>query len=683
MATTVLPVAEIKRENVRLDPDTRKYQFDDEAMLKLILDDASAADNYMNINSQWSAGWTQSIVLQQSPQSSFDGIGGLTVPKFTLSNHLSAIIPKLTGGLFYADPPMLLRPRPGTDPQIVRAKEALFSFQFDEMQFEEEVEAGLEQMALLGTGIWKWGWCSYKKSEKKYVRKTDTVPVNLPYSTANIHTPESDEFEVEYEDKDIERPWFKACDIRTVLVTPGLRRGDIRKAKGGVVYRDYATWDDLDKLRDIEGYDIPSREELEVFFLERKGVKPDNMAMMLPEGMRGYIQQALPRSQKSTADPFENGLEILERWDDDKVGVVLCHEEDHILIRNEQNPYGVIPFFSANWRNLLDCFYGQGLGQLVGSEQMVEQGTIALALGMLAYGLQPTAVRKKGFNAISQPTKWEQGGIIDVEDDVDKAYKFLEFPKVPPEAWQMVGLSQATAQETSGANQQTTMGAGAAGVKTTGMRSGTGAALVGQANASRLDGPMERFIRQVFKPFIYKMDELNNEKLPTRILNEVLGDEIAKDFKVDHIEFRNAKIEYDVLAGAHLGAKKEKLQFLPFVMQMVNNPTLMELAAEQGLSFNFKAWFDEFSDLAGGQFNQDLFVQMTPQQKQKRAANSPAGVAQIKGQAAKNLNDTKFAQQQQLLEQEQLGEAAAHDQKIMLEHALNTQIGTGTFEESQ
>ena len=69
----------------------------------------------------------------------------------------------------------------------------------------------------------------------------------------------------------------------------------------------------------FQGYDIPDRETLETFFLERKGAQPDNLAMTLPEGMRGYIQQALPRSYKSTADPFENGLELLELWDKDKV----------------------------------------------------------------------------------------------------------------------------------------------------------------------------------------------------------------------------------------------------------------------------------------------------------------------------------------------------------------------------
>ena len=395
--------------------------------------------------------------------------------------------------------------------------------------------------------------------------------------------------------------------------------------------------------------------------------------MTIPENMRGYLQHAVPRNYKATADPFENGLKLIERVDKQKKIVVLQIGGEHnFLIYNGPNEYGKINYLSCNWRNLPDAFYGQGLGQLIGSEQMVEQGTTALALAMLAYGLQPTGVRKKGFNALSQDILADGSSIFSVEDDVDKAFKWLEYPKVPGEAWQFIMQAKSDSAETSGANQQTSMGAGSSGVKTTGMRSGTGAALVGQASASRLDGPVERFIRQVFVPWLYEMDQLNNKMLPTKILNEVLGEEIGQQFKVDHIKFRNAKMEYDVLAGAHLGAKKEMAQFMPFVMQLVNNPTLMEMAAEQGLAFNFKAWFEQFSHLAGFAFAQDFFIPADQQQQQKRAANSPAGVQQAKAGAAQQSELQKFQQNQKLLDQEQVGKGANEVQRVILEHVLDS-----------
>src|SRR5260221_14392040 len=108
----VTPIAEITSAEMHKDPDTGTYQYTDRAALKLVIDDASLADNYTNIN-QWAAMWAQSDVILQSPQSAaaFDGMFMSNVPKFTLSNHISSITPKIMEGLFYEDPPFLLCPR--------------------------------------------------------------------------------------------------------------------------------------------------------------------------------------------------------------------------------------------------------------------------------------------------------------------------------------------------------------------------------------------------------------------------------------------------------------------------------------------------------------------------------------------------------------------------------------------
>ena len=672
------PVGEITSAEMHKDRDTGTYLYSDRAALKLVIDDASLADNYANIN-QWASQWTQSIILQQSPQSAaaFDGVFLSSVPKFTLSNHISTIVPKVMEGLFYEDPPFLLRPRPGTKQNVVQAKTALFSAQLWDMKFEEEIERGLEQMTLLGTGIWKWGYLEHDINIKKYRRKAAQAIQNSVLPTNPLDTPDSDDFEIFVEAVKISRPWIKATDIRTVLVDPGCRMGDIRRAKW-VIYRDYATYDDLNALRNVPGYDIPDEDALRSFFLSNEMSGPDNITMTIPEGMRGYLQQAIPRNFRSSADHLQNSLEILERWDNDKVIVVLSFGGRNILIRNEANPYGKIPFLSANWRNMEDAFYGQGLGQLIGAEQVVEQGVTNLALDLLAYGLQPTAVRKKGFNVPTQFTRWKQGGIIDVDDDVDKAFKFLTMPPVPGEAWQFISQAQATSQQTSGANENFSLGASSAGIKTTGARTATGAAGVIQANASRLDGPSGRLVRQVFEPWLYQMDELNNELLPTSVLRRVLGEELGQAWMGDHIDFRNAKFEYEVLAGAHLGAKKEMAQALPIIIQLLNNPTFVKNVNDAGYQFNAVAIFKAFTDAAGWKFSQDFLEKMTPQQQQKYEANSPVALQQQQAQAAQAMQQQKFEQEKELEDQRQLGKAGAEVLRQATEHSLAGEMGQPT-----
>ena len=602
------PASEISEENTHVDSETDTLQFNDAAALKLVLDDANTCGTYINVN-QWASGWTLSDVIYQSPAaaSAFDGgnVAQANVPKFTVSNHISSIVPKVMGGIFYEDPPFLLRPLPGTDEDTVKVKTAIFSEQLWEMKFEEECERMMDQMALLGTCIGKWGYTEYNKKTKRYVRVDDPLTLDMPSGVQQQETPESEEFKTVFDDELVSHPWLKYCDIRTVLVDPSCRYGDIRRAHY-VIYRDYATYADLDHLRGVEGYDIPSEAVLKYLFLSKPSTGSDNISLTLPEGMRGYLQHAVPRNYKTSADPTANALEILERWDNEKVIVVLCFNGHNILIRNEANPYGKIPFLSANWRNIPDAFYGQGLGQLVGSEQLVEQGITNIALDLLAYGLQPTAVRKKGFNTPTQNVRWKQGGIIDVDEDVDKAFKFLTMPPVPGEAWTFIQQAQSAAAATSGANEQVVQGAGGMGNKATGMRSGTGAAAVVQANASRLDGPMGRFVRQVFVPFLYIVDELNNDYLPTSVMKKIAGETMAKTYKVDQLKIRNAKLEFEVLAGTKLGAKKEMAQFLPIMLQIFNNPTFTQDLAAAGYIFDPVAIFQSFADAAGWKFSSVL-----------------------------------------------------------------------------
>ena len=673
------PASEVTKESEIVDKDTGTIRYNDAASVRLVLDDTERADTFINQN-QWAAGWTLADMLYQSPasQSAFDNnVGDACVPKYMVSNHISAIVPKVMGGIFYEEPPFLLRPRPGTKANIVDAKTAIFAAQLGAMRFEEEVERTIDQAALLGTGIMKWGYQEYDKKMKRRVRLGKKFVVKQADGSAKEYdSPESDDFKIEFYDKKVSHPWVKFCDLRTVLVNPGCRVGDIRRS-GWLVYRDYGTYQDLDRLRDIDGYDIPSEEVLRKVFANGLSTGVDNITLTLPEGMKGYLQHAMPRSYKTTSDPLQQPIEILERWDENKVIVILSCNAHNILIRNEANPYGKIPFFSFNWRNIPDCFYGQGLGLLIGSEQVVEQGITNLALSLLAYGLQPTAVRKKGFNVPTQTVKWRQGGIIDVEEDVDKAFKFLQMPGVPSEAWSFLQQAQTSGASTSGANEQVVQGAGAMGARSTGMRSGTGAAAVIQANASRLDGPVSRFVRQVFEPWLYQMDELDNDLLPAKVLRDLLGEELGKPYLVDHMDYREAKIEYEVLAGSKLGAKKEMSQFLPIMVQFTSNPTFTKNVTDAGYMWDGVAIFNEFAHAAGWKYSQSFLRKMTPQELQARDANSPAVLQGRQMQAKQAQQAQQFDQAQKLENQKQMGEAANRSLRIALENAMEPQMITG------
>lgn len=669
----------IRAEDAQETP-TGGYLYPDDQALELVVADLGRCDAFMDINI-WAANWILADTLLQSPQNTNQLMGATrsNIPVFTLSNHLSAIVPKAMGALFYENPPFLLRPRPSTTQDLIRAKTALFAYQLDDMEFEEQIELGFTQMAHLGTGIWKYGYTEKTVTEKVYKPKAspEHIETSVGYKSS-IHTEESDEIVFEYEERKVCRPWLKFVDRRTVRVDPGCRVGDIRTAKY-VIHTEYPSYRDLDDLREQEDYDIPSEAELRTFYERDSSTiqQGDNLAMTMPEGMRGWLQHATPRNQRTTADPLESPFLLIERQDRNSIITVLVHGEDYILVRNSENPACKPSFLSANWRNIPDCFDGQGLGLLIGVDQIVDQGLQNLSIDLIGYGLHPQLVRKKGFNAPTQNIIWRQGGIIDVDDDVDKSFKVLTMPDPPRAAWEFLNMIKAKSQETSGANQQTVMGSASSGGQSTGMRSGTGAAAVSQASASRLDGPVERLIRQVFVPFLQIMDELNNQFLPTSVLRQILDEQGLAELKTDHIKFRNAKMDYEVLAGAHLGPKKEMAQFMPFMIQIVNNPTLMQSAADAGMKFRFDAFFKAMGDLAGFKYSQQFFTKMSPEEQQKHDANSPAATQAAQAQSMDAAGDKKFQQEQVLENQKEIGRAANRVLEKTMDHATSAEEITG------
>jgi len=673
----------VEQKQITKSPKTGAFIYDDDAALTIINQDADRCDTYMTQMS-FADQWYQADQLQQSPQSvapyGANNNQSDDIPRFTLSNCISSIIPKMVGSLFYETPSFLLRPRPNVDQDLILAKTALMETQLDEMRFQREVKLGFDQCALIGTGIYKWGWCEYSEDRKQYVRAEEPSTIKTPFSTHTIATEASEEFDVKYVTHKTTRPWFKWCDTRRVLVDTKLNVGDITKADF-VIYRDYTDYCGLEKLRQLPGYNIPSEAECQALFFppEKKQASPDNSAITIPQNLRAWIAHSTPKNEDSSADPYLHPIEILERWSKDHLMVSIQHGSASILIFNDENPYHKIPFYSFNWRDIQDSFYGMGLGRLIGNDQRMEQGALNSALKIARYSTKPMMLRKAGNNAPTQQIRQTLMGIYDVTDDVDKAFKFMELPKVPPEVWQIIQNASAQASKTSGANEQFGMGAGAAGIQTTGARSATGAAGVIAANATRLDGPLGTFVTQVFEPWLWQMDELNNDYLPASALQDMVDQQMEKDITIDHIKFRNvsSKIKFEVLAGTKLGPKKEMTQFLPFMMQLFNNPPFVQALVDAGYTFDANNIFKMFADMAGWKYSQKFVIKMDPVTAKRHQANMPAALQQQKAQAQQALENQKFQQDRTLQEEGQLGKAGGEITRTVIEHAMDNEALQG------
>jgi hypothetical protein len=654
------PNASLTGENFTVKGETTGTSTD----LTLVVQSAAQAKAFI-ANRQWTLLWRDADLLYQSPRpmTVYENTYVLepNVQRFTVAKVCNAVVPQLYKGLFYDDPPMLMRPRPGTPQAVVDAKTALFSFVLDECGFKTQTKWGLEQMAFLGTGIFKWGYDW--KDIVTCTRKATTLEISSgnPQAVNNtISLPTEDPPDIIQETKTVPMPFFLHRPIDKVLVDPQLAVSDIREAGWvvDVMYMDYyqikalkeaieGAIADGEKGEAIKGWSFPSLASLHALWSQPGAAQ--TLETEQATYIEGVVFHAEKNNVKSSPDPLRKKLEVLEYWDKGRKIVVLNQET---VLCSAKNEFRKIPFLSANWWNRPRAFYGMGLGLIVGQNQRVDQGTINAILKILSYGVNPIYLRNREDNAPTQVIRTSLGKIMSVTD-TEKSYKLMETPTVPRDIWAALKENTDATESSSGADQTLVQGS-SAGPRSGMGRSAAGANIMAGASATRLDGPLDNFIEQVFKPFLSIIDWLIFNIMSDGAILHILGQEMAsdalKDLKLQ--QFHDAQIEYEVLAGSSLAAKRTMAQSMVMLTQILDNPQIQQSLAEINEEYiDFKPIISMWLEASEWKNKNDIIKKMSPEMIQKRAANSKAALMQQQLQAKQQSDAQKFQQKQQLEDQ--------------------------------
>jgi hypothetical protein len=654
---------------------------------------------------QWALLWRDSDLLFQAPRplTVFENSYTLepNVQRFTVAKVVNSVVPKLYAGIFFEDPPMVLRPRPGTSQKTVDEKTTVMSVMLDECNFKREVKWGLEQFCFLGTGIWKWG---IKRVTKKIPRRI-TNSVKTSDSAGGSETIHSDAPPtIKWTERTCYIPFFESRPLGNVLIDATLDVGDIREAKHVIDRRFldfYALKDLKDANVDENGKPLPgwtwgaywSDDKLKELWA------PPMEASMTPSTLRtdqtnttvGVVHHAQEKTIISSNDPLAQELEVLE-YVDKKRKIIVVNRK--ITIYSAENEFKKINFLSANWWNRPKAFYGMGIGLTVGQNQRVDQGTINSILKILSFGVNPVYLRARDSNSPTQMIRTSIGKIVSVDGEVDKAYKLLEQPKVPAETWAALQNSEANTESTTGADQALVQGS-SAGPRNGMGRSATGANNLAQASATRLDGPLDAFLDQVFLPWLYILDELIFTYLSDKEIKDILGDELGKDYlasfdqdvdpadpnktiKVDGMqEYHNGKVTFEVLAGASLSAKKTMAQSLVLLEQFLANPQFLEFLADQGYYVDQLTLLDMVMMASDWKDRRDLIKPLTPQmeaRRQQKLQQQQQGPLQTQMQ----LNDQKAQLKSQQADEDTQGRIKRDLMRFAVESSARSEETEGT-----
>ena len=661
-------------------------QWAEDPALTLVVRDSQSAET-AKAAKQWIAGWNAASVIYQSTTvpKYWEGtqIERANIPFYTVAKAVNSLTPQIVNGLFYDDPPFIFQPRPGTTQDTAQAVSSIIGFQLKQINFKEQVRRGVMNATLYGTNIWKWGWDSYKEERTYYARdeQPDKVESSIPGTPSiEFHDPDAPLVEKK-ETIHVEQPRFEnITSIKDILVDPTLRTPDITEGKF-VIHRMYMTYNDLEKLRDRPGYNIPSRQEVISWFLP-----PAEEAIPALDEQTGlnavWDMRANPRWMEATDDPMQKPLEVLERWDKEKVIIVVQQKK---VICNGPNPYGEIPFFSVNWWDVPGAFYGLGLARTIGSEQRLQQGIVNTWLDNTALNLAGVYTRKRGKSIPTQSIRIHPGRVFEV-DEKDDLLPLTRTPSVP-EAGEHLSLSAARAEQNSGAGEITSQGIAGSSGHSNLARTATGAGALTAGQGIQVGEFVEKFCTQVFLPFIYRIHLLNKRLLPSSVIENILNKELQSSYlqgENNVQDIRDAQCIFEVQAGAKLTDRRQMAQALPIMTQYFSQVPIVQALANEGKKVSQVAISKMIAESSGWKNYYDIVVDMTPEEKQQAQQNQPGAIASKQAQTQQQMLEAKLQNTQELAEQNNMARAANEVLRRSFEvaatpEAIEGQPGTSGF----
>jgi hypothetical protein len=545
--------------------------------LKIILQDRANAETWLQTQG-WLLQWQleERLYLFKVPVRTWDGTN---IPRSHLGmplvyEHVESVLPQVMTALFADDPPFFSKPYPSTPMDAARANDQLLSWEMKRADVREQYRLGIKSMLLHGMGIWKIGW--EQRTEKRRIYK-NTAPYHWqPLATGSgvriKHKAIKTAVDVEVQ---INQPTIEWRNNKYVLVDPGLNGPDIRKAKF-VCDLMYMTPLELDALRDYEGYDIPSLEDLVKLKFPPEEV-PRLNPLESPKLDLFQEFQPQPRHWNSTVDKRNQPLEVMEYWTKDRVYTVL---QSKTIIRNEPNPLGFIPFLSVSQADVLGSFWGIGFGMLIGNEQRMQQGVVNVFLDDLSLNLNGMFMRVRGNNVQTQQMRMRPGGIID--SDTEKGVTLMQRQPIPiAEIQAVLSSSDSRAARRTAASESAVQGALPSG-RSSITSTATGVNSLASGTGTRLQSLVEQFAYQVFIPMLDAFHLMNGLYLEPEDIDRILSEELGIAYQGDSLDLINAQQDFQMLAGSRLQARTAMKQNLPLLYQFLLTEPVMTSLQQEG-----------------------------------------------------------------------------------------------------
>jgi hypothetical protein len=639
---------DIQPEQVTIAPGGMSAPaFDDDAAATIVMANYEKCKAYLETNS-WLLEWQASDILYQSPNNDrwtrvADG-RPVRINRFLVAKNVNTMAEQIHKAIWGNKKPFALDGENKTTELHLESWTHLLWVLMKRAKAEYAFGLANETACLQGTGILQPGW-----EEKTYIKKRRKRAHPEPQTTPaigesqSIPTEESDKFEIVKEEVTESWPFLELRRLGTTLFDDKWSTPNAPEESAGfVIDVDYLNFQDLQQLRKLSCYkNLPNDETLKEFFFRRPpgDAAPASMVADTMTSQSSVVMHAAGEQRQIDADPTKAVLMLVTQWDAERVQAVLCYEGEKLTIRNAEHDLGDHALhYAMNWWNIPNNGYGMGIGRLNSSDQRMEQGVLNEVLKMIGMWFNTPLMIRRGENAPTQNVVAGLGTFWAVDTppdgDVRKAAMYADKPQIPPDAWRVYQESKQGGEDLVGANS-TTMQGNLGGPGSSAMRTATGVNRVGGKADENVAKPV-RHQSWSLERFIYFLIDMVRLKMPLQEIRDILAkkysDEIIKE--IDLEDFLNAEFTVDVFAGAKLALMQAIQQLIPFLLQIVQQPQILEGLHQTGRTVDYEdieSLFVRMSALDGDEF--EIFREMTPKEAATYKQNNP-GAQKVMGQLA-------------------------------------------------
>jgi len=612
-----------------------------EAVCKEVVQNVGLSENFMQSRGFQSIWDTSELLLRayvkpEKWKGSEQYRSHLGIP--ILAEQFYSFVSAIQQTLFSGLSPFKIEATAGTEMDVARAQQALVNAEFKICgpkggTLKQEMRNVVYDGGLYGTGAAIIGWRQMKYPVVKQRRKNAPAAVTSAVGSVNIPQGNEDDLEPYTEWREVNQPVFEHVPIRRLRFAPDTRRSDIRTASW-VARIIYPTSYELDELRETEGYNVPSREDLESLVAHGKLDATQQNPMDYQGSSFPYNLQIATVSGKawpefydkmSNVDPLASKWELIEYWT--KTRRILILNRQYVLY-NEVHDLGMIPFLSFNFREAPDSLLGWGLGQWLGDFQRMATGAANAFFDDLNLNLMGTYARPRGLNTSAQADNVYPGKVFQFDvspQGGSGGFSALTRNTGEIDVLAIIGTIKSWAASLTG------IGAGMQGNnpgKPGDMRTSAGVNLLAGGEATKMQDMVDQICDLVLVPFVQFCVDQNRKLKPSQV-RSILNEELTEAYKKDPLDIINGDFKVTISAGTRLAAAKALESRLGFIVQILQAPGITQQLQTTGEKILYNNLLKTILDSTGYPFEQ-LVANMTDEDKQRVLAESQAAQAQSK-----------------------------------------------------